>query len=83
MCLELLIRVFGMVQGHPPAMLQVLLVFHTALGQRLASALVWEPFLQYKRGNKTKKLTNKSKTNKPMFLQIFKLYSDRVNSRNQ
>ena len=53
MCLELLIQAFGTVKGHPPAMLQVLLVSHTALGQRLASAPVWEPFLQYKQENKT------------------------------
>ena len=47
-CLELLIWVFRMIQGHPPAMLQVLLVSHAALGQHLVSALIWEPFLQYK-----------------------------------
>ena len=43
-----------MVQGHPPAMLQVSLVFHAALGQRLASAPFWEPFSQSKQEKITK-----------------------------
>ena len=44
----------GVTKSNTPAMLQVSLVSHAALGQCLASALVWELFLQSKRGNKTK-----------------------------
>ena len=78
MCLELLIQAFGTAQRHPPAMLQVSLVFYAALGQRLASAPIWEPFLQYNRAIKVKNLKKETRTNIINGLEIIPLYFNRV-----
>ena len=78
MCWELHVRAFGTVQGHPPAILQVSLASHAALGQRLASAPVWEPFLQYNRAIKVKNLKKETRTNIINGLEISPLYFHRV-----